>query len=64
MYYTLVVNTGGLWHAEFGDFDRQVVREERDAAVESGYRSKEVKVIATEPEQEAIQHKIDILNRP
>lgn len=62
MYYTLIVNTG-QWHAEFGDFDRQVVREERDATIESGFRSKHVKVIATEPDQESIQHKIDILNR-
>lgn len=57
-YYTLVVKRAGVWSAQFGDYDREVVRDEEHDC----YDTEVTKIIKTADSQAAIDAKIAELN--
>lgn len=57
-YYTLLVKRAGVWSAQFGDYDREVVSyEEHDC-----YDTEVTKIIKTDDNQASIDAKIAELN--
>ncbi len=62
-YHSLLVKVGGVWSVEFGDYDIQEVREERDAWREAGIMMKHTKIITTENTQAAINARVAELNK-
>jgi len=62
IYYTLIEKTDGLWSPQFGDFDREVVEDEKQDYIDSGSRAKNLRIIQTSPEQEYIDRRIAMFN--
>lgn len=63
-YYTLIARVkedNSPWAAQFGDFDRETVEDEK-AEYEDGGEYSALKIISTAPEQAAIDSKIAALN--
>jgi hypothetical protein len=63
-YYSLLALEAGRWVIEFGDYDRQVVRDELADYVDRGYRAKNLKIISTADDQASIVAKVAQLNDP
>lgn len=61
MYYTLAIRIDGQWSAEFGDFDRRTVKDERDHA-RSEFKAKDLRIIKHAPTHEATLAAIAELN--
>lgn len=65
-YYTLAILTDGQWHAEFGDYDREAVLDERecytDDAHPDGVTSRNSKVVKSHDSQASIDAAIARLN--
>lgn len=57
-YYTLVVKRDGVWSPQFGDYDKEVVKDEEYDC----YDTEVTKIICTEPGQEFINAKVKGLN--
>lgn len=57
-YFTLVVKRAGIWSAQFGDYDREVVSDEQYDC----YDTEVTKIIRTADNQAAIDAKIAELN--
>lgn len=63
-YYTLAVRDGGKWAAQFGDYDREVVDQEReDAYLSNPYKPADLRILRTAPDQMAIDLAINELNK-
>ena len=60
-YYTLLILEAGKWMIHFGDYDRQVVEDERDDCKYSDPKAK-MKIISTGDSQAAIDAKVSELN--
>ncbi len=58
-YYTLCVKRDGRWEPDFGDYDKDCVRDESSLLVDRG---EGVKVVSSEDDQESINQAIDKLN--
>ena len=63
-YYTLLMrdNPNEPWRIEFGDWDLETVRDERDERRYNGHRTFDIKIVKTDGTQNAINHKVDVLN--
>jgi hypothetical protein len=46
-YYTLAVREDGVWGAQFGDYDREVVAYEKSDYRDHGYSARDLKIIRT-----------------
>ena len=57
-YYTLAVLENGTWMAQFGDYDKEAVKQEAEDSWE-GYKTK---VISSKAAQADIQKALDVLN--
>ena len=57
-YYTLISKINGQWFPQFGDYDRSVVKDEK----EDSYSDQVCEVIVTEDNQPSIDYKIAQLN--
>jgi hypothetical protein len=57
-YYTLVVKRAGVWSAQFGDYDREVVKDEEYDC----YDTEVSKIIKTADNQAAIDFYIAVMN--
>lgn len=54
-YYSLIVRGGnGVWFPEFGDYDKQVVADEKADMMDRGIHRTDVAIIMTEDSQDAI----------
>ena len=66
LYYTLLTRMTNIsaWGIEFGDYDRKVVQEEADEMWDQGMGrpKKNLKIIATTPDQATITQTVDDLN--
>jgi len=60
-YYSLLILQDGKWSIHFGDYDRQVVEDERDDCKDSDPKAK-MKIISTGDSQAAIDAKVSELN--
>jgi hypothetical protein len=58
-YHTLLVLEDGVWAIGFGDYDRDVVKQE----MEDDYADEKTKIITTSPDQITIQLTVGNLNR-
>lgn len=58
-YYTLLSLVEGKWFIQFGDYSKDVVNEEK----EDSYPNCKCKIITTSDSQEAIQAKVNELNK-
>ena len=60
-YHTLVVkfNRDDAWSVQFGDYDREVVADERDDSYGDAYRTK---IITTNDDQASINEEVRRLN--
>ena len=65
-YYTLLIRDAGKWSIHFGDFDRQVVLDEREDCRHGSNETKarDLKIIATTGKQVDIDAKVAELNTP
>jgi hypothetical protein len=68
-YYTMIVRTPGqLWHPEFGDYDREVVKQEMDDQIysmrlsQSWPKGTKFKIIKTLETQSSITSQVEIEN--
>lgn len=57
-YYTLAVKEDGVWYAQFGDYDKETVKQEAEDSWD-GYKTR---IVSSEASQVAIQAAIDALN--
>lgn len=58
-YYSLVVKENGVFALQFGDYNKQVVIDER----EDSYEGCKTKIICTKPDQASIDAAIKELNK-
>ena len=61
-YYTLLEKHAGAWAVAFGDYDREVVADERADLIDGGQRAKDLKVITTNEDAASINAAIARLN--
>ena len=67
-YYTLLVRDNAMrsdapWEVAFGDYDRDVVDDERDGYADSGaYRVRDMQIIATGDMQQDVDARVAELN--
>lgn len=63
-YFTLVVREAGVWAPQFGDYDREVVEEEREVSLysDSTLRRADCKIITSGDRQADIDAAIAKLN--
>lgn len=62
-YYTLAVREDGRWAPQFGDYDKDVVKDEMwDTYLDEGYSPKDLKILRTDEAQSAINAAIAQLN--
>lgn len=61
-YYTLAIKVDGIWEAEFGDYDREVVKIELEDHFDHGVLKKNMKIITTGDKQDDIIRSIGKLN--
>lgn len=57
-YFTLVALRDGIWSAQFGDYDREVVRDEELDC----YDTEVTKIIKTDDNQASIDFYIAVMN--
>jgi hypothetical protein len=57
-YYSLVTLENGLWAVQFGDYDKQVVKQEK----QDSYHGTKSRIITTEETQESIDKAVKLLN--
>lgn len=57
-YHTLLTMENGRWYIQFGDYDKDVVKQEK----EDDYSGFKTKIITTGDSQEAIDKKVAELN--
>lgn len=65
-YYSLIQRIDGRWYPQFGDYDREVVAQERQD-MRDGFeapRAKDLKIICTGPKQADIEAAVAKLNQP
>lgn len=63
-YYTLCTRDNGVWSPQFGDYDRDTVTDEADDLYYGReYKRRDLKVIATKPDQASINAAVAKLNR-
>lgn len=60
-YYTLAVKVGNAYFPEFGDYDKDVVIQERQDLIESGERAS-LRIVASNDDQSSINQAISNLN--
>lgn len=65
-YFTLATREDdGLWYAQFGDYDRDVVKQELDDYADGGsYRRKDMRVVVTGDDQASVERGVRRLNYP
>lgn len=64
-YYSLLTRDGSpgcLWAIEFGDYDLDTVKDERDDYRDRGWKASELKIITTTDEQADINRAVFELN--
>lgn len=61
-YYTLAVRENGTWGAQFGDYDRETVAEEKIDYADHGYLARDLKIIRTGDNQTDIDAAIAAMN--
>lgn len=64
-YHTLLTREDdGKWHIAFGDYDRQVVVDEKEGYRDGypGYKAKDLKIITTGDRQADIAREVAMLN--
>jgi len=62
-YHTLCVRVNGRWSPEFGDYDKEVVRDERDDVRDGGgIPARDLKIITTADDQASINAGVAHLN--
>lgn len=62
-YYTLASREGNAWFPQFGDYERDVVYQERQDQIESGeYRARDLRVVKSGDGQEEIAAAVSSLN--
>lgn len=66
-YYTLLCRyeIDGLWHVEFGDFDKESVEFERETLRDDGVQAKNLKIITTKAKDDhahAVHTAVEKLN--
>jgi len=57
-YYSLLVKRDGKWSIQFGDYDKEVVKDEEY----DSYDTEVTKIIATSADQASIDAKVKSLN--
>lgn len=65
-YHTLIVidgSPGCPWSPQFGDYDIETVKAERDDYREQGYKARELRIITTDDSSSAIRDAIIRVNR-
>lgn len=65
-YHTLIVidgSPGCPWSPQFGDYDIETVKAERDDYREQGYKARELRIITTASTQTAIRDAVRTINR-
>lgn len=63
-YYTLAVREDGVWAPQFGDYDRDVVADEKLDYRDHGYSARDLKIIRTGDTQADIDARIAAMNGP
>ena len=61
-YYTLAVRENGIWGAQFGDYDREVVLDEKLDYQDQGYSARDLKIIRTGDNQADIDARVAAMN--
>ena len=63
-YYVMVMRSesDGFWYPQFGDFDKEVVKDEIENEKDSGCLSKGIKMISCAPHQKNIDAAVKELN--
>ena len=61
-YYTLAIREGGIWGAQFGDYDRDTVVDEKIEYQDHGYLARDLKIIRTGNNQADIDARIAAMN--
>jgi hypothetical protein len=61
-YYTLAVREDGVWGAQFGDYDRETVVDEKIDYHDHGYSARDLKIIRTGDNQVDIDARIAAMN--
>jgi hypothetical protein len=61
-YYTLAVREDGVWGAQFGDYDRDVVVDEKLDYRDRGYSVRDLKIVRTGDAQTDIDARIAAMN--
>lgn len=63
-YFILVVRWGdGVWRMEFGDYNRDIVEDERDDVYAHDHKKKNVKILQVEDTNDAITTALSDLNK-
>lgn len=64
-YYTLFIRDSetGDWSPQFGDYDLQTVRDEKQDYRDNGVKARDCKIIESKPDQVVIDRITDHLNR-
>lgn len=60
-YFTLAVKTGNAYFPDFGDYDHEVVQDERADRIESGDRDR-MRIVSSQDDQASIDEAIAKLN--
>lgn len=61
-YYSLLTREDGQWAPQFGDYDLDTVKAERDDYRDHGHKAKDLKIITTTDEQADIKRAVFELN--
>lgn len=61
-YYTLAVRENGVWGAQFGDYDKETVEDERADYLDHDHKARDLKVIKSGDGRVAIEAAIAKLN--
>ena len=62
-YYSLLIKDSGKWYIHFGDYDREVVKDEQQDLKESYGAACVTKIIRTDGTQSTIDATVDELNK-
>ncbi|CAM5598966.1 hypothetical protein MAUB1S_10129 [Mycolicibacterium aubagnense] len=62
VYYSLLTREDGQWAPQFGDYDLDTVKFERDDYRDRGHKAKDLKIITTTDEQADINRAVFELN--
>ncbi len=61
-YHSIITREDGKWSPQFGDFDKEVVKQEMEDSYRENFKAKDRKIITTGSSQKDINDAIAKLN--